>query len=115
MKQYSIDEAAMFLGVDAHYVRKLVREGKLEAEWAPVKPGSQVMKHLISEEQLVARKSKQGQHAGSRADGRSKWVVYATDAEMKKLAAVAAEMGLPAPVKPNEGMYQRRLAKEAAK
>ena len=115
VNRYSINEAAAYLGVDPHYVRKLVREGKLPTVMVPVKPGSNVQKHLIEESDLVAWKANQGSRAGGRADGRNKFVVYGTAAEMVQLREFMASIGMPAPVMPNAGAYQKRQAAKASK
>lgn len=109
-KTYGIKDAAKYLGVDEQYLRKLVREGKLETQMVPVKSGSQVMKHLITQDTLDARKANAGAKAGGRKDGRNKWTVYATPAEMAQIAKLCQELDIPAPFMPNEGMYQRRKA-----
>lgn len=111
-KLMGLKEAAAYLGVDLVYMRRLVLEGKVPSTKVPVRPGSSVLKHVITQEALDARKA--AARGNSRSDGRNKWVVYATREEMAKLAKVAADMGLPTPYMPNEGEYQRRKAAKAA-
>lgn len=110
-QMYSIKQAALELGVNELYVRKLIRDGKLSTQMVPVKPGSQVMKHLIPQAEIERHKAK-GRSSSSRPDGRNKWVVYATPSEAAKLAEFCRANGLPEPVMPNKGEYERRKARQ---
>lgn len=112
-KVYGIKEAAVYLGIDQMYMRKLLRDGKIPSTMQPVKPGSEVHKHVIAEKDLEAWKVR-GRSSSSRQDGRNKWVVYATKDEAAKLVEFCKANGLPEPVMPNAGEYERRKAKAAA-
>ncbi len=110
MNTYGIKSAAAYLGVDEQYLRKLVREGKLQTIMVPVKPGSSVMKHQITQEALDDRKNNAGHKAGGRSDGRNKWTVYATKEEIIAINKLCEEARMPIPFMPNENMYARRKA-----
>lgn len=77
MKYYTINEAAKYLSLDAHYIRKLVREDKLPSK--QVKVGStKVWRHEIAQSDLDARKTiKKSQ----RKDGRTKYTIYLNASE----------------------------------
>lgn len=83
-KFYSIEEAANYLNLHSHYVRKLVREGKIETEMVNVTPTSKVKKHMISQVTLDNYK-KNHETRTNRTDGRNKYTIYLNQEELESL------------------------------
>lgn len=92
-KLYSIIEIARKCGFTIPYVRTLIRKGTLQSEMRPLRPGSVVMKHFVPEESLTdflsstTRKSR-------RADGRSKYVFYASPKEYDRVLQALLKEGM---------------------
>jgi hypothetical protein len=106
----SIKEASVALKCEQNYVRKLLREGKLTSNLVPTKPGSSVMKHLISKASIEARLTRQGDRT-KREDGRNRWLIWATPSEMLALQSLLKDAGMELPHEmPNKGMYAKRKA-----
>lgn len=79
-KSFTISEAAKYLSLDAHYVRKLVREQKLPTKKVNV-GSTKVWRHEIAQSDLDARKTiKKSQ----RKDGRTKYTTYLNASEKAK-------------------------------
>lgn len=79
---YTIRTAAKKLNKSEQYIRKCVREGKIETELNPIKAGSVTMRHEISEAELE-RFAKRTSNRSSREDGRNKYVAYLSQSEFK--------------------------------
>lgn len=111
---FGIKEAAAELGCDQQYVRKLIQKGKLEASLIPLKEGSSTKKYQISAES-VAKYREATKTRTNRPDGRNKFVMYLSAAELATFTAFCLEAGIPAPVMPNKGEYEKRRAAKEAK
>lgn len=111
-KTYGLKEAALYLGCNEMYLRKLVSAGKIASVKAPTKEGSSTLKYLISESALNEWKSA-GRKGSARGDGRNKWIVYATKEEIQQVNELCEAIGLPMPFMPNEGVYEKRKALKA--
>lgn len=89
----SIPEAAKRMSLTSAYVRTLIRKDRLASHLVPIAPESLVMRHMISEEDVVAflqgtpRKTK-------RADNRNKYVFYATPEEHQAVVEALEKAGL---------------------
>lgn len=112
VETFSIKSAAIYLGIDAQYMRKLIRDGKIHTTLVAVN-GTRVQRHEISLADLEAYKQRAHVRSGGRADGRNKVVVYANPSELNALVTFCDEHKMPAPVMPNLGEYKRRKAKRA--
>jgi len=82
-QQYDIYQAANMLQVSAAYVRMMVRNKQIETTMVPIKEGSQVMKHLISQSELDAFGEREYKRAPRRTDGRAKCCFYASEEELR--------------------------------
>jgi len=77
-KSFTIPQAAAYLGIDPHYCRKLVREGKLASTHVFIGNSTKNWRHEIAQADLDARATiKRSQ----RSDGRTKYTTYLNDAE----------------------------------
>jgi hypothetical protein len=114
-KTYGIKEAAAFLGINEQYMRKLILDEKIPAQKVRVSPTSDVMKWVVAEEDLVARKSN---NHSVRNDGRNKYTIYASQDEIAKLRQLLEANGIEIPEiertnKPED--VAKRVAKARAK
>jgi hypothetical protein len=87
-KALPIKEAANFLGVKPQYVRTLIRNGKFKPTKVAVAEGSEVWRWEIPVEQLESYRANAGTRS-RRADGRTKYIMYATPEELEQVNAVA--------------------------
>jgi len=60
-QKYNLTKAAEYLGVDAHFLRKLVHEKKVVATQELV-PGTKILRYVISKSVLDARKEEMNSH-----------------------------------------------------
>lgn len=90
---YDIKQAAELLGYTPQYIRMLIQDGKLVSERVPISPGARVTKHVMTEDFLEQFK-KDVQSRTRRDDNRSKWLAYATFAEMLEVITLLEEKGL---------------------
>ena len=88
-KVYTLRSAAVALNKSEQYLRKCVREGKLESTLVQV-GASKIKRHEISASALEAFQNRSGART-SREDGRNKFVVYLTGEEYDELAATISE------------------------
>lgn len=114
-KNYDIKQAAEYLGINVQYMRKLILDGKVKATKVRVAPDSDVMKWVVAEEDLIARKTN---NHSVRDDGRNKYVVYADKNEIERLRSLLEENGIAIPEieranKPED--VAKRVAKAKAK
>ena len=75
MATLSIKAAADKFNKHPHYIRKLVREGKVESSLQPSPHNSNIKRHEIDEESLTSYLSTSGGR-GRRDDGRRKFTLY---------------------------------------
>jgi hypothetical protein len=87
------------LAMDQMYVRKLVVSGKIESTIVPIKEGSKVMRHEISDEAVEKFLKTPRKSITKREDGRNKFVVYLTSDEFKKVDQFLKKENIPSPVK----------------
>lgn len=106
-----IPAAAEYLGVKPQYVRTLIRNGKFKPNKVRISEDSQVWRWEIPIDQLDAHAAGGGART-RRADGRSKFVLYATPEEHEKIAALVAEQKLAVII---ERAYQPKKKEEPAK
>lgn len=90
MDKYTIRQASREMNVSEMYVRKLIKEGKLESELVTI-PGTKIERHEISAESLKAFQERSSNRS-SREDGRNKFTVYFTAAEYEQAVAKLSEI-----------------------
>jgi hypothetical protein len=115
----TIHEAALMTGKQDVYIHQLVIKGKLTAEKATV-PGTNVPRWNVEKASVLAYFNGGSKHT-SRTDGRNKWVIYMTKAELvavrallsnNKLAEVALSI---VPANDYEKMKAYQAKRKAAK
>jgi hypothetical protein len=121
-KSYSIKSAAAELNLSEVYIRRMIQQGKLPTVKAQV-GDSEVWRHEISAEVLEAWRKGASVHT-VRTDGRSKFTLYATAAELaaiqqlltaNSIGAVVEKANKPEDVKRRYAKSKiRRAAKKAA-
>lgn len=89
-----IREASRILDCDRNYVLQLIKKGKLQAEKTENENGIPVWKLLKDEVTEYAANKGKHNTGHARADGRVKWIVYGTIAELD--AFLAANPGATA-------------------
>jgi len=92
MKRFDIPAAAVEIGFSVPYVRTLIRTGKIKTTLEPVHEGSNVLKHVIEEDELQ-RFVKQAPHKSRRQDGRNKYNMYATNEELIEVRQMLYDAG----------------------
>jgi hypothetical protein len=108
-----IKEAASKLGLSELYVRNAIRSGKLETTMVPVAPDSKTMKHQITVKALEAWRASTSNRS-RRDDGRGRFILYATEAELADLRKMLANAKLAVIVqKPVYGNGKSKKAKQA--
>jgi hypothetical protein len=122
-KLYSIKSAAAELNLSEVYIRRMIQTGKLATTKTQV-GDTEVWKHMISEETLTAWR-KNSSAKTSRDDGRSKFTLYATAAELaqiqkllqaNKVTAIIERANKPEDTKRRYAKAKaRRIAAKAAK
>ena len=83
---FDIKQAAEELGYTRQYVRMLIQDGKILAEQIPISPGARVTKYVMTEAAISDFKASVSSRS-TRADNRTKWIVYASFEEMHGLLA----------------------------
>jgi hypothetical protein len=92
-KMVTIVEAAKMLGVRDMYVRQLLKKGAFPgAAKVRIAPELETMRWEIPVASVEARKTNPI-HKSRRSDGRSRYVLYATAAELAKISAIVKETG----------------------
>ena len=80
-KYLTIPQAAEYLKIDSHYMRKLVREKKVISKHVFIGNSTKNWRHEISTDELDKRKTiKRSQ----RSDNRTKYTIYLTSSEKTK-------------------------------
>lgn len=92
-KALPINDAAAYLGMKPQYVRTLIRNGKFKPNKVKISPDSEVWRWEIPVSQLDTYRATAGTRT-RRADGRSKFVMYATPDELKAVNKLVADAGL---------------------
>lgn len=90
---YDIKAAAERLSFSPQYVRLLIKQEKLLSEMVPLAPGAIVTKHVITETSIKLFESTVASKASQRNDNRTKWVMYASFAEMKDILSAIKKTG----------------------
>lgn len=89
MNTFTIREAAAKLNVSEMYVRKLIKQGKIESDLKAI-PGTKIQRHEISEESLEDY-ANSASNRSSREDGRNKFTAYFTPEEYEKVVKILNE------------------------
>lgn len=79
----TIRQTAQQMNVSEMYVRKLIKEGKLQSSLEVI-PGTKIERHNISEASIIAFQ-KRASNRSSRDDGRNKFTLYATPKELEAI------------------------------
>jgi hypothetical protein len=82
---YTIPEAAAKLNLTEAYIRLMVRQEVIQTRPEPIKEGSRVTRHMISEQELELFATRDGKKAPRRKDGRKKHCLYALPEEMLRI------------------------------
>ena len=91
-----LTEFATKAGIGGNWARKAIHQGIVKTTMIPVKEGSAIMRHDISEEELKKFMNRE-RHSG-RPDGRTKFIAYFTEEELA--AVIKAAPNAPKPVRP---------------
>ena len=84
MNGYTINEASSKMNLTPFYVRKCIREGKIQSELEQVGE-TKVMRHIISAEEIERFETRDKKSVGKRDDGRNKYTIYLTTEEYTEL------------------------------
>ena len=85
VKMLSLKAVAASLNKDEHYIRQILRNGKL-AGVKEVMDNGKTERWVVAEPVVEAWRAKQAEHAPiAREDGRRKWNMYRTPEEMEHL------------------------------
>jgi len=84
MNGYTINEASSKMNLTPFYVRKCIREGKLDSTLEQI-GDTKVHRHRISEAELERFETRDKKSVGKRDDGRNKYTIYLNDAEFEAL------------------------------
>jgi hypothetical protein len=92
--KFTIKTAAEKLNLTEFYVRKCIREGKIEAELEQI-GATQVERWVITEKALEEFANRPKQAVGKRDDGRNKFTIYLTPEELEALSEWLADNPVP--------------------
>ena len=81
---HTINSMSKELGLSSFYIRKCVREDRIETTLVQV-GDTKVMRHEISNEAFEAFKNRERKGFGKRDDGRNKYTIYLTPSELDAL------------------------------
>ena len=84
MNGYTINEASSKMNLTPFYVRKCIREGKLDSTLEQI-GDTKVYRHKITEEEIERFETRDKKSVGKRDDGRNKYTIYLNDAEFEAL------------------------------
>lgn len=82
-------------GLTPVYVRRMIQQGKIKTE--KVEIGKNTFKHFINIEEIERWRASVSARS-NREDGRSKFVLYASQEEMDKIQALLANEEIEAPI-----------------
>jgi len=82
----TINIVAELTGLGAAYIRKCIREGKLESELVQME-GRETKRHEMTREAVDAWMEGKGSRVGKRDDGRNKYSLYLTPEELVEVIA----------------------------
>lgn len=105
---YTIKSAAAALGMSEQYIRSAIRSGDLETVLVPIADGATTKRHEIEGETLAAWREAH-QNRSHREDGRNRFILYATPAELDVLKTAFPELVV---VKPTYGKKETELEAE---
>jgi hypothetical protein len=111
--EYSIREVVSLTGVNEQFLRKLIRDGRIQTVKRQIRD-TKVEKHVIPG-QSILNYANSSVTRTSRKDGRNKYTLYANAAEIEKIQSLLKKAGIEIPLmKTNEGQYEKRKAAKAA-
>ena len=84
MTSYTINEAAVKMNLTPFYVRKCIREDKIQSTLEQI-GDTKVHRHKISEEEITRFETRDKKQVGKRDDGRNKYTIYLTLEEYEEL------------------------------
>jgi len=118
-KRFSIKQAAAELNLSEVYIRRMIQNGKLPTIKTQV-GDTEIWRHEIDETTLAKWRSS-AQTRTSRNDGRGKYTIYLTKAELARMQSILAEAKMTVPFekanKPEDvkRRYAQQKARRAAK
>lgn len=80
----TIRQVAAKLNKSEQYIRRCIREGKIESTLVQIKEGSKIKRHEISDEALEMFANRSSNRS-SREDGRNKYVAYFNNEEFESV------------------------------
>lgn len=95
-KQYGIEEVAQIAGLTVGYVRRAIQKGKLATSKVTI--ANNTFKHFVSETELNRWRAT-SETRTQRNDGRNKYTLYGTPAEVAKLMKLIEANKLETPIK----------------
>lgn len=81
---YTINEASSKMNLTPFYVRKCIREGKLDSTLEQI-GDTKVHRHIITLEELERFENRPKKQVGKREDGRNKYTIYLNLGEFETL------------------------------
>jgi hypothetical protein len=87
---YTIKQFCAATNLSEVYVRRMILTGKLDHTKEYI-PGTNIPRNLIPEEELARFQGKRSQR---REDGRNRFVLHSTPAELKRIQEVMAKEGI---------------------
>lgn len=84
MNSYTINEAASKMNLTPFYVRKCIRENKIQSTLEQI-GDTKVQRHKITEEEIERFETRDKRQVGKRDDGRNKYTIYLTPEEFTDL------------------------------
>jgi hypothetical protein len=93
----SINDIAHEFDLSAMYVRNAIRTGVLATVMVPINPESKTMKHLVERDIVIAWRASRAGHS-RRADGRSKFTMYATAEELARVQQLLSDNAIETPI-----------------
>jgi len=91
--KYTLTQAASKLQLTEFYVRKCIREGKIQAA-SELIPNTRIERYVIEAAEIERFAAREKANVGKRPDGRNKYTLYANDAELKQIRAMMTDLGL---------------------
>jgi len=93
---FTLKQAAAFLKIDEHTMRQLHMKHKVRGVLTPHPTLPNVSRLMFTQPQLDKYAANRKQGVGARADGRNKFIYYATPDELARANKALIAAGLPA-------------------
>lgn len=107
---YTIKSLASALGLSEVYVRRAILEKKLDTSLEPIKEGSEIMRHRITQASVDSWRGSTTSRS-RREDGRNKFNLYATQEELAALKTMIEKAGSQVIIQKAPTYYKNKKAK----